>query len=116
MSTFLEEAIDDYNSTRETATSAPQTSETVGVFTDVQTEKLNGQPVGLMAYRDPIAADPDDPIAPPPAVDPAPLAYSQAYADEQTDAINVLRANVAALAAELHDLKAKARTAGHLAT
>jgi hypothetical protein len=111
---FLDQAIDDYLTTREAVTNAPQAAELVGTFTDVVTERLNGQAVGLMAYEDPIASDPDDTITPPGAVGAAPALYDQPYSAAQTAAINALAANVAALAAELHDLKLKMRVAGHL--
>lgn len=114
---FLDEALRDYNTTRQ-VDAPPQFDEPqiVGTFTDVQTQTINGETVGTMLSKNAIASDPDDAITVPATVVAAPVAYDQTYTDTLRAAVNTLTVAVTALTAEVHDLKAKARTAGHLAT
>ena len=90
---------------------AAQTPENVATFSDVITPRLNGTTIGGLAYRSAAAADPDDAITVPGTVAAAPVAYDQTYVETLRAAINTLIAAVTAQATEVHDLKAKLRSA-----
>lgn len=90
----------------------PATTENILTVTDVRSDKLNGQLIGSLAYRNAAAAAGNDAIITPGMVAAAPAAYDQTYEESQRTALNTLITAVNALAAELHDAKDKLRLAG----